>query len=231
MLRCHSRCFRTSRVQLAREASKFIGDIVERWLGLIRHSFQSKGEGVSGSPKHRMTWLDHGIRALFRRSQAVGLAPSLLCVIAWVGVGAVVARAGVGALWQYPRFAQAFVIVVAIVVAMGGLVGFWIVAAFIHYWRRGYRVRWLTGNDWIYEERRAGGSVERLPFSREIVGDGYPAPCEVHIPSETRWELQAPQWAHGRRAEILEHIAELFGADIGGRVQFRDPHAADRAGF
>jgi hypothetical protein len=111
-------------------------------------------------------------------------------VIAWVGVGAAVARAGVRALWQYPRFAQAFVVVVAIVVATDGLVGFWIVADLIDYWRRSYRVRWLTANDWSDEERRAGG-----------------------------WELQAPQWAHGRRAEILEHIAELFGADI-GRVQF-----------
>ena len=121
--------------------------------------------------------------------------------------------------------------VVAIAVAVGGLVGVWILSKHIDFRRRGYRAKWLAGNEWIYEERKADGSVECLLFSREIVGDGYPAPCDVHIPSETRWELQAPQWAHGPRAEILQHVAERFGADIGGRVQFRDLHEPDRASF
>jgi len=170
-----------------------------------------------------MTWVDHRIRTLARRSDAIGFAPSLMFVIAWVACGAAVARAGVGALWQYPWFANVFVIIVAIVAALGGLVGVWILSNHIDFWRLGYRVKWLTGNEWIYEERSADGSVDCLSFSREIVGDGYPAPCEVYIPSETRWERRVPQWAQGRRTEILEHIAELFGADIGGRVQFRDP--------
>jgi hypothetical protein len=140
----------------------------------------------------------------------------------WVACGAVVARAGAAALWQHLGLAWVFVIVVAVVVSIGGLVGLWILAGHIDFWRLGYRVKWLAGNHWVYEERRPDGSVQCLPFSRELLGDGYPAPCEVHIPSETRWERDAPQWLRGRRTEISEHIAELFGADTGGRVQFRD---------
>lgn len=177
---------------------------------------------MSEPPGHRMNWLERGIRALVMRSEATGLTPSVLRVIAWVGVGAAVARIGVGALSQYPRLAIVFLVLIALVFALGGLVGFWIVADLVAYWKRGYRVRWITGNSWIYEERRPGGSVETLLFSREIVGDGYPAPCEVNIPSEARWELQVPRWAHDRQAEILERIADLFGAGIRGCVQFRD---------
>ena len=107
-----------------------------------------------------MTWMDHGIRKLARGSDSIGFMPSLLCMIAWVACGAAVARAGVGALWQYPGLARVFLIVVAIVVAIGGLIGFWILSSHIDFWRRGYRVKWLTGNRWAYEERRTDGSVE-----------------------------------------------------------------------
>jgi hypothetical protein len=170
-----------------------------------------------------MSWADVRIRALLRRSEAIGFAPTVLCVIAWFGCGAAGARAGALALWEYPRLAEVFVWVVATVEGICGLVAFWIIADHVDYWRRGYRVRWLTGNEYVYEERRADGSVQSLRLSREILADGYPAPCEVSIPSEARWEQQAPQWAQQRRAEIVERIAQLFGADIGGRVQFKDP--------
>ena len=122
------------------------------------------------------SWAHDGIRTLERRSNVLGFAPSLLCVVAWVGCGAAVARAGVGALWHYPGLAQVFVMVAAAVVGIGGLVGFWIISSHIDFWRRGYRARWLTGNEWVYEERRAEGTAQCLAFSREIVGHGYPAP-------------------------------------------------------
>ncbi len=176
-----------------------------------------------------MAWLDSGFRAAAGRSEAIGIAPFILCVAGWVGLDAAVARTGAGALHSYPLLAQGFVIIVAIVVAMGGLAGLWIAADRIDYRRRGYRVRWLTGQAWRYEERTPGGSVECLPFSCEVTRDGYPADCEVLLQSEARWELEAPRRALGRRAEILQRIAELLGAGAGARVQFKDPEEADSA--
>jgi len=107
-------------------------------------------------------------------------------------------------------------------VSIGGLVGFWIIADLVDFWRLGYRVRWLSGNEWVYEERKAEGSVQCLPFSREILADGYPAPCEVGILSEASWEGKAPEWAQRRRAEIVKPITTLFGADMGGHVELKD---------
>jgi hypothetical protein len=160
------------------------------------------------------------IRALGRQSDVIGFVPSLLCAIAWVACGAAVAGAGAGALSQHPVLAEIFFVVLAGSVAIGGLVCFWILSMHIDFWIRGYQIRWLKGNEWVYEERRPRGPIERLPFSRIKLGDGDPAPCEVHIADEERWERQAPEWAKGRRAEILRRIAELSGANSGGRVQF-----------
>jgi hypothetical protein len=166
-----------------------------------------------------MDWL---IRILWRQSYAIGLVPSMLCAAAWLIGGAVAARSGVGATSQYPRFAWGFLIVTSVVVALGSLVCFWILASHLEFRKRGYQIRWLTADEWVYEERRANGSIECMPFSRQTVGDGYPAPCQVFIHSEKSWEQQAPQWAHGRRAEILERIGDLSGADRGGQVDFID---------
>ena len=160
---------------------------------------------------------------LWRQSHAIGFVPSLLCAIGWVGCGAAVARAGASALSrQYPAVGMLFVIVMIILVAAGGLVSFWILADHIDFRMGGYQIRCLTGNKWVYEERRADGSIECLPFFRKTVGDGYPAPCEVHIASEENWYRQAPQWAQGRRAEILGRIADQSGANAGGHVSFCD---------
>jgi hypothetical protein len=166
--------------------------------------------------------VDNGFKCLWKQSQALGLAPSFLCLIAWVAGGATVAREVGGELWRYPRLAEVTIWVIATVVSIGGLVGVWIVADLIRYWRLGYRIRWRSGNDWVYEERRAQGSVQCLPFSRVTLADGYPAPCEVHIPSEACWERETPEWAQQRRAEILKRIAQLSGADAGGHVEFKD---------
>ena len=166
-----------------------------------------------------MDWL---IRILWRQSHAIGLVPSLFCAAAWLTCGVVVVRSGVGALWLYPVLAWGFWIVIGVVVALGGLVSFWILVSHFEFRRRGYQIRWLTEDEWVDEERRADGSVECMLFSRKSVRDGYPAPCEIHIQSERNWERQAPQWAQGRRTEIVERIADLSGANSGGRVQFID---------
>jgi hypothetical protein len=166
--------------------------------------------------------MDGLIKVLWRKSHAIGLVPSLLCAIAWLACGGVIVRFGVGALWQYPVLWWGLLIVVGLAVALGGLVSFWILASHVEFRRRGYQIRWLKEDEWIYEERRSDGSVRHLPFSRTTVGEGYPAPCNVRIHDEESWERQVPLWAQGRRTEILERIADLSGANSGGRVLFRD---------
>jgi len=124
---------------------------------------------------------------------------------------------------QYPWLAQAFLFVVSFVVAMGGLISFWILAPDVEFRVSGHQVKWQTANRWVYEERQADGSIECLPFSREVIGDGYPPPCEVYILSEDRWDQETPLWAQGRRTEILARIGNGLGADArGGRVEFKD---------
>jgi len=131
-------------------------------------------------------------------------------------------RFGIGALWQYQGLSWAYIILVSLVVAFGALVSFWILMDHFEFRSRGYQIRWLAGDNWIYEERIANGPVECLPFSRKTVGDGYPAACDVYIQSEKNWEQLAPRWARGRRTQIMERIAECSGSDIGGHVRFID---------
>ena len=159
---------------------------------------------------------------LWRESHRIGLIPSMLCAVAWLGCGCLVVRFGVAALWRYEVLAWALLILVSLVVAFGVLLSFWILMSHYDFRKRGYQVRWLTGDHWVYEERRADGSTECFPFMRRIVGDGYPAPSDVFIVGAAAWEQQAPRWAQGRRTEILERIADLFGANQGGRVQLSD---------
>ncbi|MDP9051514.1 MAG: hypothetical protein M3O31_12485 [Acidobacteriota bacterium] len=132
------------------------------------------------------------------------------------------------ALAQYPVLAWTFLIVVGLVVAFGALMSFWILVDHVEFRRRGYQIRWLTGDEWVYEERRADGLVGCMPFARKTLGDGYPAPCCVYIQGDESWERQVPQWAQGRRKEITERIADLSGANSGGRVQFSDLHLNPR---
>ncbi len=169
-----------------------------------------------------MSWVDVGLRALWKRSEAMGFAPTVVCWIAWLACGATGARAGALALSEHPVLAEVFVLVMAVVEGISGLVAFWIVADHYNYWKRGYRLTWLSGNKWAYEERQADGSAQRLLLSRTVPTEGYPAPCDVFIPSETSWKTAAPEWAPHRRAEIVQRIAESFGADMGGRVTFKD---------
>ena len=90
-----------------------------------------------------MTWL---IRTLAKPSDQIGLAPSLLCALAWVAGSAAVARAAVAALSEYPALAEVFLVVVAILAGIDGLVCFWISADHVDFWRRGYQINWVTGN-------------------------------------------------------------------------------------
>ena len=107
---------------------------------------------------------------LWRESHKIGLIPSILCAVAWLGCGGLVVRYGVAALWRYEWLAWALLIVLDLVVSLGVLVSFWILMSHYAFRRRGYQVRWLTGDDWVYEERRADGSTECFPPYAESWG-------------------------------------------------------------
>ena len=162
--------------------------------------------------------MDRLIRILWRQSHAIGLLPSIICAIAWIAFGAVFVRFSPSILGKHPALFGSCLIAVSLIIAFGGLVSFWILSSHLGFRKRGYRVNWLAGDKWVYEERLIDGSVQCIPLAREIVGDGYPAPCSVYIQSEESWEKQAPLWVRNRRPEILKRIAEQFG----GRVKFYD---------
>jgi hypothetical protein len=159
------------------------------------------------------------MKTLFKLSEKVGLVPTVIGVLVWLACGRVATIAIVDALWQYPRLAFAFVMAVIVVTAVGGLIGYWLVADRIDFWRLGYQVKWLGANNWVYEERSATSEERILPYLLEAHGRGYPAPCTLRIPSQVDWESEAPPWARGRRSEIAERIANCHGAMNGGDVQ------------
>jgi hypothetical protein len=160
------------------------------------------------------------MRTLFKLSAKVGFVPTILAVLVWLSLGTIAARAVVGALSRYPGVAYAVAVAVASITAIGGLVAFWLVADHIDFRRLGYRVKWLRANTWVYEERSPAPGARNLPYLREVRGRGYPEPCAVRIPAEATWEQEVPSWAHGRRSEILERIANCHGAKKGGEVEF-----------
>jgi hypothetical protein len=165
------------------------------------------------------------------RVQLIRWAPVVvpaLYLLGCIAGGAVVGRAGTGALSQYPSVALVLIIGVAIFCGFGGLCCFWLFADGLEFVRRGYRIRQLPPREywrwrpgpkaWVYEEWAPEGRIRRLPFVREVLADGYPAPTRVHLPSEDSWDSQAPAWARGHRAAIVERIAECAGH----RTQFAD---------
>ena len=162
--------------------------------------------------------MDRLIRTLSRQSHRIGILPSVLLAIAWVAGGAALARYGLPKLAQSSVLFWFCLMVGSLIVAFGALISFWILVSHVQFKKRGYQVNWLTGDQWVYEERGSDGSIEYLPISRKITESGYPAPCEVHIRSEESWDQHAPAWAQGRRTQIMDRIAEQFG----GRVQFCD---------
>lgn len=125
-------------------------------------------------------------------------------------------------MFQYPVLGWAFESVVAVFVGAGALVGFWLIVRQIDYRRRGYRVRLVSGTTWLYEENISGAGEQSFPFIRFIRDKGYPVPSELVIGSEKNWDSDMPSWTKGRRLEIKQRIAELFGGDIGAKLTFSD---------
>lgn len=167
-----------------------------------------------------------------RWREPIGTVVSIIGLVAWVGLGIVVSSVADVALEKHPTVAWCVVFFIATIVSAGGLVIFWATAAQARFWRRGYRVRQLSPKGFfhwspgpkqcVYEERAPDGQIQGLPFVRMILGDGYPAPCEVCLPREEDWEAQMPSWARGRRKEIMERMNECFGAER-SRTRFVEP--------
>jgi hypothetical protein len=159
---------------------------------------------------------------VWSHSRRMGLVPTIGCALLWLSAGAVVTALTANALATRPVLAQIVSFAIAAVVAFGGLVSYWLICGQVEFRRRGFRVRWVSEEDWLYEERAPTGQSRFLPLQRVITGDAYPAPCDVRIAGETAWSSQVPSWAWNRREEILRRIALCFGAERGGAVRFLD---------
>jgi hypothetical protein len=72
--------------------------------------------------------------------------------------------------------------------------------------RRGFHPGRRAGNVWLYEELH-GDQVESLGLPLDYVGRGE---YEIHIPGERDWIARMPDWARGRRDEIVERLQTVF---------------------
>ena len=158
------------------------------------------------------------MNTLFKLSEKAGLVPTAIGVIVWLVGGIWATLAVVNGLWHFPTLAVVLTISFMVVTSIGGLVGFWLVADRFEFWLRGYYVKPIGDNDWIYEERSSASEIRTLPYILEERGNGYPAPCTIKILDAENWERDAPLWARGRRCEIAERIANCHGANQGGEV-------------
>jgi len=159
------------------------------------------------------------MKTLFKLSEKAGLVPTVIGALVWLACGTIATIGIIDTLRQYPRLAFAVAMTFAVVTGIGGLIGYWLVADRIDFWRLGYHVKWLNANDWVYEERSAKSEERILSYFLEVRGQGYPAPCTIRILSQADWEIEAPSWARGRRSEIVERIANCHGAMNEGDVQ------------
>jgi len=72
--------------------------------------------------------------------------------------------------------------------------------------RRGFFAGSRVGTHWVYQELHAG-EVRSLEFPLEYLGRGE---YDIRVPGEGAWSATMPEWARGRRAEILERLQTVF---------------------
>lgn len=145
--------------------------------------------------------------------------PVLFGSLAGVGLTASI---GGRLLVSYAPVVQFIIIAVATLGSLGGLWSVLLFADGVRFLRRGFRIRqlaprefwrWANGpHRWIYEEWAGEAGIRDLVFVRDILGDGYPAPGVIRIPSEAECGTQVPDWAQGRRGEIAERIRKCCGS-------------------
>lgn len=153
---------------------------------------------------------------LLRLSQKVGVAGTTIIAFFWLAAAAFAIEVVQRELAQSPRLASVAAFSLVVIATSGGLVGFWLVADYGRYWLLGYRVSWLGGNRWVYEERRATPAV---PYEREVRGRGYPQPCTIRVLNAAAWTTKTPTWAQSRRGEIVERIVVAHG---GGNIEVQE---------
>ena len=156
----------------------------------------------------------HHIEALSRR---LGLTLTVAAVLLWVYFGtrfAIAVGVWVGLALAPEEFVYLTSDALCFIVGLGAVIGVWLIAEHMRFRRRGFRVRWVEDSRWLYEERAQSGKSRFLPCTRIIVGEGYPAPCIVHILSETDWNSLTPAWARDRRQEISQRLNVCFGGSV-----------------
>src|SRR5215831_7332343 len=108
------------------------------------------------------------MESLFKLSEKVGLLGTVIGVLIWIACGTGATLVVVDTLWQFPRIAVVIAMAFIVVTGISGLVGYWLVADRIDFWRLGYQVKRLGANDWVYEERSATPEERILPYIREM---------------------------------------------------------------
>jgi hypothetical protein len=72
--------------------------------------------------------------------------------------------------------------------------------------KRGFHVGRRIGTHWVYEELR-NGEVASIELPLDYSGRGE---YDVHVPSERDWSANMPDWARGRRDEVVERLQAVF---------------------
>jgi hypothetical protein len=86
------------------------------------------------------------MQRVFEFGKRVGLALSLVLWIAWV-VGGAAAAWHSGKFLAPHRLAIAVLLLIAVITGTGGLIGYWVVADLVDFWRLGYHVRFVAGSE------------------------------------------------------------------------------------
>jgi hypothetical protein len=129
---------------------------------------------------------------------------------------------------SHPKLAVAIILGVGLIVGLGAVVAIGIVRERLRSRERGYQVRRLDRGRYVYEEESEEGPFQQRPVWQEVLASfGLTRPRTeqatrhiafqierigttrtIRLPDQAKWDEQAPSWARGRRAEIIERINE-----------------------
>jgi len=145
--------------------------------------------------------------------------PDVVHVSAWLGV-AIVGGYGLRAVsWLGVTVIQTLVMILGLGAGLGVIAGVSSASRKLSARRHSYWVEIAGETHLTYQERASNSEIRRLKFDclRVPIGPRNIGGYEVRVPPETGWADGVPQWAQGRRAEILQRIV----AEYGGGTQFR----------
>ena len=124
--------------------------------------------------------------------------------------------------WDYPSLALVLLAIIGIISGMGVITSVGAASEALSCRKRHWWVRFVDRKQLVYEERTAERTLRSVAFgcahtfetSWKVVG------WEVNVPSSGEWDTRVPEWAQGRRDEILRRIVDAFGG--GTPFLFRD---------